>query len=1087
MFDAALEGIQEVIWDAVESIISILISTLTKPIFDTTASLYDLVYGVPGEKNYGILTAEEITNAYAPSFTIMFRLAAFFVLIAIVLSAYKTSGMAISPSNRTQVIEFWKDLLIISIVLFNLEFFYSMFFEFNDNLVKFFEASVKESYSSSTFSKETNLKDLLEGEDSNFFYLICVVLIEAGLQLWATFYYVMRKITILILMILGPVMVALWLMQRKKAVTLGWIREFTGTVLIQAVHAFVFWLIIQINMDADQTSIVKLIVLAMFIPIGEHIRSLFGLGGDMQNGLTRAAAYTGLRTIGALSSLAKDSMNGISASDMIRNGINKARGKENNSNTNDKFDDPDRPKNNIPGANTGTDTGTTGAAARMLKPGEIMSRMGKATLGAAGTIAGSPLGPIGSIVGTEAGAALGAKVGGLTGRLGAASINSAIGIGAGVGKQLKKSAMAGKNSFISSKNGQNLDNQALIDDWTTKDFEAWKHDNPDSTLHDTLSKQFPSASAQQLDSMVQGRNKNMLDHFRSKNASAVGKTLQDGKQFANAGDLVRAATVAYADNYTNENKDSFMNSLPTSYTPEQKEDAWNAHLSEKTGTFNQLATSTAKSMGALSNKHTFANGMTAFDNSFIDKAGFNDALQNQMKGEHGNSLGSVSNAISSVSGQSIKNADGSINRGMFANLSAQRFVGAQMEANAGGAMNSTAVETSYAMAHQSANTGPIIKAPTGVKEEAIAFTKASIAGVDGFINAMTEPVLGPAATAYGAQISEGGSPIQATVASVGAVVNNALGNNDMERQYNWTKGIAYAGGVVAGVGGYQIASNFASNFNPFNKAVQNKTMEIGQISQAAPKVVDSSSGQEAIKQGAVRLVTTTNQSYIEMTDQAGQKQVVSRYGSGDSSLQNGQVVYQDLDVQNGQLVSYGKGSQSNAYIEDSTGSKISINRPMNINPNKLVSNQNTTVPTVSTTSRPTPPTSFNSKVDSGTMYINDVQNGGFQDIQMVIERDKSYMVGTDNTGTVTRISPFGKGDTRLKMNQRVERSCEIVNQKFIVRDDSVVNYGEQTSYIKPHLNLSDYDPNTLIGTMPNPRLARRNMREHEENVLGVSC
>ncbi len=44
---------------------------------------------------------------------------------------------------------------------------------------------------------------------------------------------------------------------------------------------------------------------------------------------------------------------------------------------------------------------------------------------------------------------------------------------------------------------------------------------------------------------------------------------------------------------------------------------------------------------------------------------------------------------------------------------------------------------------------------------------------------------------------------------------------------------------------------------------------------------------------------------------------------------------------------------------------------------------------------------------------------------MVVERDRSYMVATTTDGTVSRISPFGKGDTRLQANQRIERVCEV--------------------------------------------------------------
>ncbi len=40
--------------------------------------------------------------------------------------------------------------------------------------------------------------------------------------------------------------------------------------------------------------------------------------------------------------------------------------------------------------------------------------------------------------------------------------------------------------------------------------------------------------------------------------------------------------------------------------------------------------------------------------------------------------------------------------------------------------------------------------------------------------------------------------------------------------------------------------------------------------------------------------------------------------------------------------------------------------------------------------------------------MSDLDQGGYQNVQMVVERDRSYMVATTTDGTVSRISPFGK-------------------------------------------------------------------------------
>lgn len=57
-------------------------------------------------------------------------------------------------------------------------------------------------------------------------------------------------------------------------------------------------------------------------------------------------------------------------------------------------------------------------------------------------------------------------------------------------------------------------------------------------------------------------------------------------------------------------------------------------------------------------------------------------------------------------------------------------------------------------------------------------------------------------------------------------------------------------------------------------------------------------------------MTTNNKSWIEAKDASGMTQVVSRYGSGDSSIRSGQVVYQDLNISDGQLTQYRNGTKA---------------------------------------------------------------------------------------------------------------------------------------------------------------------------------
>ncbi|WP_142388736.1 hypothetical protein, partial [Bacillus thuringiensis] len=63
------------------------------------------------------------------------------VLISVVITAAKYSATTLNPNNRTALIEYAKDLMIISICLWHLDFFYNFIFDLNSwIIVEFKEA-----------------------------------------------------------------------------------------------------------------------------------------------------------------------------------------------------------------------------------------------------------------------------------------------------------------------------------------------------------------------------------------------------------------------------------------------------------------------------------------------------------------------------------------------------------------------------------------------------------------------------------------------------------------------------------------------------------------------------------------------------------------------------------------------------------------------------------------------------------------------------------------------------------------------------------------------------------------------------------
>ena len=96
----------------------------------------ELIYGTEGETLvYGVFTVDEINKIYVPGATAMFYFVGFALLIGIIMAGMKVSSTGINPSNRTYVIEFFKDLLIVGIILFNLEHIYQILFSINNAIV----------------------------------------------------------------------------------------------------------------------------------------------------------------------------------------------------------------------------------------------------------------------------------------------------------------------------------------------------------------------------------------------------------------------------------------------------------------------------------------------------------------------------------------------------------------------------------------------------------------------------------------------------------------------------------------------------------------------------------------------------------------------------------------------------------------------------------------------------------------------------------------------------------------------------------------------------------------------------------------
>ncbi|GAB6481898.1 TPA: hypothetical protein QCV71_005307 [Bacillus cereus] len=1309
-----------------------MVKTFLSPIYKLIDTIPDLIFGGDSAKLNFLFKDDTAGNVLNTGLPVMFKFAAFLVLVSAVIAGAKYSAAAINPTNRTYIIEYAKDLMIVSICIWHLDFFYNIIFDINTWVASEFKRAIGEQ-SLDVFKPGQTITELsMDKNKDDYLFQIFAMLIEVGLSLWANFFYLMRAVSLYILMLMGPIMVGMWLFPQKKQQTLYWMREFVGTVLIQGIHAITIWLIFVLVGKSDNT-IIKLILFAMFIPIGEIVKGFIGLSTNTAGAVNRAGTMLGM---GALASMA-----GIVKGIRDDHRSNKEKTKARKEGEEDKKEDADNPKNAL-GANLGTDVGTTSRAARMLKAGQIGSMVGKATGGLAGLAMGAGLGPEGMAVGTFAGSKAGGVPGAVTGRTLAAGLEGVTSAGKHIGSSVKKGLDTYKG--LNGEQYPELTDEDIAQDLATKDFENWKADNPDSAVASRLKQAFPGASDAEIAKKVAKTNSDQMSHFKNQRKQDLQNMKKNATPYGNARDLVNAATNAFQKGYEADHKDAFMSQLPENMSAEEKEKKWNDHLNSKVQGFRNHAEQAAIKAGAMPVDAKDKQGNNLFDKSYVNKDAFASQLAlgkvgkavEGVKGEtlesgHQNmgrvdslvgastaafkkaytadhkagfmkqfpadvpqqekeaawnkhlsqkvqgfknhaqkaaeqagivqqkdgtsyankeafasqlsqqlqnnpninamgvsSVSGIQKAVNGVKTHSLANGygnqkqNGVSNVGNLVQASTESFkqgyaaenkanfmknlsptmsqaqkveawqshlndkgnefkAVAQQAAVQAGAMPVQAKDTSGKSLHNQsyinkdafasqltkglqshANLGTvsqqvgsgITSAIQGVRshgvatggainkavfaatqtqasmaragnlsvseiERSYADASASVANISQSAGKMMIPTsavgrMTQQSKMVGVSMMEGakhlvhtkgmenvsqayfnassavqqagGNAVQRVMSGTAAAVHTSLGGNAAERHYNVTKGLSYAAGVIGGAGAYQATARMVSKHNPYNKAVQTEAKEIQEIQGMVPTTTDAT-GRQSVAQGAVRLVTTNNKSWIEAKDSSGMTQVVSRYGSGDSSIRSGQVVYQDLNISDGQLTQYRNGMKATpAYIQDSSGGKISINRSININPNQLVGNQNQR-PLQQKPVFSEPPLTVNHKVDNGHFYMSDLDQGGYQNVQMVVERDRSYMVATTTDGTVSRISPFGKGDTRLQANQRIERVCEVQDSSIKPREEILVTHTQdEVVRTETHLNLSEHDPQNLIPFAPNPRLAQRRSRNNENGKYGVT-
>lgn len=540
MFDM----VGEKLIDIVDAVFMWMFESLIAPFADLRL-ITTLIFGRDEELStvWGTFRPDELALALGPVYYTVMTLAGVVLLALVAVNGARISGAGRNPQTRNVLTDFLKDLLFVAIILFNLPLIYDLLFAVNMSIVNLFSSA----YDTESITKISNSPEDLNGAtDTPLGTLgtILIFLVLIGLTLWANFYYLMRKVTLVILMGLGPLMIVMWLLPQFKSLTGAWFKELVSSIFIQAIHAFVFFTIATLS-SADKSLLGTVMIYVLFIPITESLRRLLSVGGDMQGNLSKAGAMMGMAGLAGLAGSVKGAMDGKSVMGSLQDaykGANGAAKGKGGAAGGEAGEGADSIKNTL-GANAGSDTGSDTKAEKMLRTGDIFSKGGKAVMGMAGSVAGMGLGPVGAMAGATAGFTVGGAVGGVTGRAGAA-------LAQGIGSRLAKGKEAASDI---TKGGANEFADAVADTETAQ----WAKENKDTIMSD-LKERFPNATPADLEKKFAGiQNEKRAGFYQGAQANFKAANA-NAKNDALGKDLASSSAVALANKWGDDNQKDFF-------------------------------------------------------------------------------------------------------------------------------------------------------------------------------------------------------------------------------------------------------------------------------------------------------------------------------------------------------------------------------------------------------------------------------------------------------------------------------------------------------------------------------------------------
>jgi len=372
-------------------------------------SLGVLVFGNPycswnEDKNVkmssnGVFTDKEMDKIINPLMNIFKGAAILMIILSILISSLKLMATPMRGAALDEFFNSWKMILFVLLLYVSYDWLINLLFEANAAIV----LSIKDLIPDANFkaiSIAASWKDYSIG--LGFAPLMILIAVEWVLSVVVNFIYISRKVIILILMAIGFVAIYSLLFNKTRGFFVTWLKELTGNIFLQSIHAIVLFTIVQFS-AAGAGTFFKICLLIMFIPVSGLLSKLLQFGDSAtKTGMTMSMLGLG----GIMSTY----MVASQAGNVLRGGSFLG----NSSNTINSDGSVGGSSLSELATNSGSDlmqTALSTAATGQNSPAFSAVKNAMSTMGAAtGSVAGMVAGPAGVAVGAGIGKAIGGGI-----------------------------------------------------------------------------------------------------------------------------------------------------------------------------------------------------------------------------------------------------------------------------------------------------------------------------------------------------------------------------------------------------------------------------------------------------------------------------------------------------------------------------------------------------------------------------------------------------------------------------------------------------------------------------------------------------